>query len=260
MNKTKILSISKKISSSNLSEVTPNSVNAYVCRNQALPMFDILSAEEIAMISFITPMVKTTQDLDSLYNEIKLRMFSFILIEIRDPSPIQDCNRCGGDGYSECSSCDGDKELECDECRGSGEDDDGETCDWCYGDGNVDCSNCGGDGSVTCPRCRGTGEMIIGSKYEVDVREYLSWDTEIFNVLETKDEITKLNNDLVEKIDSMKTFVMSTVYNDLINEIEISSDETDLKGDVFFMEINKNVSLYKSKESNHIGDKNLIGI
>lgn len=102
--------------------------------------------------------------------------------------------------------------------------------------------------------------MVIGEKYEVDVIEYLSWDTEIFNVLETKDEITKLNNDLVEKIDSMKTFVMSTVYNDLINEFEISSDETDSQGDVFFMEINKNVSLYKSKQSNHIGDKNLIGI
>lgn len=98
MNKIKVLSISKKISSSNLSEVTPNSVNTYVCRNQVLPMFDILSADEIAMISFITPMVKTTQDLDSLYDEIKLRLFSFILIEIGDPSPNTDCSSCDGTG------------------------------------------------------------------------------------------------------------------------------------------------------------------
>jgi hypothetical protein len=258
MNKIKVLSISKKISSSNLSEVTPNSVNAYVCRNQALPMFDILSAEEIAMISFITPMVKTNKDLDSLYDEIKLRMFSFINCEIRDVSPTQDCNRCNSYGYIECSSCDGDKEIECDECRGSGEDDDGETCDWCQGDGNVDCSNCSGDGSVTCPRCVGSGEMIIGSKYEVDVREYLSWDTEIFNILETKDDITKLNPDLVDNIDNMKTFVMNILYNELVNPF--SSDEDDSNGDVYFIEINKNVSLYKLKQGNHIGDKNLIGI
>lgn len=261
MNKTKVLSISKKISSSKLAELTPktpSNVYTFVCRNKSIPMFDIFSAEEIAMISFITPIVESTQDLDSLYDEINSRMFSFLTCEIKDTSPTQDCFRCYSNGYIECPTCDGDQEVECDECRGSGEDDDGETCDWCQGDGNVDCSNCSGDGSVTCPRCIGTGEMVIGSKCEVDVSQYLSWDSEIFNILENKDDVTKISDDLVDKISDSKTLIMNVVYNDLVNSF--SSDEEDSNGDVYFIEINKDTSLYKLNQSNYISDRNLIGI
>ncbi len=119
-------------------------------------------------------------------------------------SGMVECNSCDGSGSQECSQCDGEGDVTCDECDGDGEipsDDEEEEdyvkCDECNGKGTTSCWNCAGDGTVDCGDCEGYGRDYCDTcngngEVETDdlvynIYEICSWDKELYNILELKE-------------------------------------------------------------------------
>lgn len=255
MDKSKVISISKRLSTSNLSSSSPNEVYLFLSKNKVIPFFEILSAEDIALITFMIPMVNSTKDLESLYENIKSKMFSFTICKILDTEPSITCNYCGGEGVIDCNTCDGRSEADCDYCGGTGEQDDGEPCDECQGDGEIACSDCDQTGQVTCDYCDGSGEFVDENNYEVSVTEFLSWDENIFNKLEIIEDMVKIDDILFEEIEvSPKTFSMYNEYKS--SDVFYSKAEND---DVYFITLNKDLGLTK-RFRDKIVDSNLDSI
>lgn len=254
MDRSKILNFSKKLGSGILSGATPKTVYGTITKNKMIPLFETLTAEDIALISFIVPMVNTTKNLESLYNTLPSKMFSFTICIISDTEVYNTCSYCGGSGSDTCRECDGSGDSECDYCEGGGEDEEGETCDYCLGDGTIDCT-CEGSGREDCSKCGGSGDILVEDERQVNVDKWLSWDEEIYNLLELTDDMSEINSDLLEKIEtSNKSLLMLTTYE--YTDIFVSDV---IKDDVYFIELNKELSLQKFGRDS-ITDSNLEGI
>lgn len=256
MDKTKLISLSKRLGSSSSSNDTPYRAYIYLSENKVIPVFDILNAEEIALLCFMIPMVSSSNNLNILYDEVLSKMFSFTICEITDTEPFNECSRCTGEGSIECRTCDGYTEVDCDYCGGSGEGDDGEPCDECQGGGQVGCSDCGQSGRDDCDKCDGSGEILDEDNYEVVVTKYLSWDENIFNSLEMIDDMSEISVDLSEIIEgSSKTFVMNKNFE--TSDVFYGNAEN---GDTYFISLNKEIYLTKMANSKQITDSNLDSI
>lgn len=168
--------------------------------------FKDLTGKEIVFLCFMASAISKGLDLSKLgdlFENLERNIFTFSISEVIDDSPMETCSSCGGDGEVGCRYCDSTGEVECEECGGSGkvEDDEGNdiNCDNCDGDGQLNCDECN-KGYIQCDDCDGNGEVEKEGYISLNVREYVSYDSDIFNDLEILEDDTKIEYDLVGKI------------------------------------------------------------
>lgn len=139
----------------------------------------------------------------------------------------ENCDSCGGDGYTECTNCSGSGKEECPQCSGEGEERcfecggkgkvDGETCPECGGereiecgecggDKEIDCKECGGDGRITCEDCDGNGEVESDTLTDYETHIFVSWNKNLKDLSEirvgTEDPITDREYNRLTSVDT----------------------------------------------------------
>jgi len=217
---------------------------------------DMASAEDIVYFSFMASAVSLglkPEELGNLYENLKANVFTFSIGEIFEIEPYVNCDECYGDGDIPCDECDGTGDVRCDDCGGEGEDYEGYTCQKCDGDGDMECTECGGRGRVRCETCDGIGEVMSENEVEIGIDEFVSYDSEIFNVLELKEDKYKLNSDFVSKISNSE---LTFTYNAESRNVEIFDDSGD-RGDFYLGGFNSTPKFYKIG-NNNIDDNGLI--
>ena len=181
------------------------------------PIRNLLTGKQIIILSFLINGLNRTEDISSLYEQIMGNMFVFSIVEVEDETPEDGCQSCGGDGKLRCNNCNGNGEVDCEDCDGDGEiyssdEDGGGPCDTCQGGGRVECEQCGSEGEETCQECDGSGSI---SKYDyVTITQdyYVSYDTKIYSLLETKDEESDMGYEIDHKITkSSRTFIFDSL-------------------------------------------------
>ena len=171
MDKQKLFSITKRLSSEKLKSLTPT--NIYLTLMTEFPyneMVKSLSPDSIVLISFLIKYYskdKTLEDVSKVIDNIQFNLFGFTLFEILSDEVEEDCDNCGGSGQESCYDCGGDGREDCNDCGGDGEDDEGNTCYTCDGDGYDECGYCDGSGETNCDNCDGTGYQTNTDESEI---------------------------------------------------------------------------------------------
>jgi hypothetical protein len=167
----------------------------------------IFKDKDLILLFFVTYLLQDRNVTPDIISKIKNNLFVFTLFEFGDDINHISCEHCGGDGQvsctecyggaTTCSECDGEGDVTCSECDGDGKDLDGESCDECGGSGQVSCDNCGANGDVSCDNCGGTsqedcwecdgsGEIRVDDRIPFTISVYVSYDTNLKNILEQK--------------------------------------------------------------------------
>lgn len=221
--------------------------------------FSNLSGEEITILCFMSSAVSMgskPDELYQLYQNLKTNIFTFSIGEVIDDEPLEECDQCNGTGEVSCEYCDGTGRITCDDCDGEGvvENDEGEleTCYACGGDGDFDCNRCR-SGFVDCDNCHGYGEVAGQHHVSVDIREFVSYDSDIFHKLEIMEEETELDNYFLNEVfDSELTFEYN--YKSIITDILPTGTQKD---DLYFLRleshpvINRN---YRGELKSNVGN------
>lgn len=188
--------------------------------------------------------------------KIEDSLFSFSIITIDTLDPEIECEHCGGDGWVSCdncggrggvtcSHCGGDGEITCSECGGDGQLDDETECHNCDGSGYERCEYCDGDGDVQCDECVYSGRMkcpeciegyIEGvGRYEIIQNEYISYDTELRDALERKEQFDVISEELSNLIyNSKRTFILN-VYSGINDEDLLDGSIRDFEEGVSYL-------------------------
>lgn len=203
--------------------------------------FNNLTGEEIIFFTFMASAVSyglPLKELDNLFEQIKKNIFIFSLAYVDDINPSESCPDCGGDGEVNCDWCGGSNEIECEDCGGDGEteDDEGDftKCDVCDGSGSLDCNECN-QGYVACDTCSGNGEVEKYGYIELFVEEYVSFDMNIFNFLEIKEDESEIDTDkFLEMVKDTSTYIYS-MYEVETNNFPKNVEENDR----FFLNLEK---------------------
>jgi len=99
MEKSRLISLSKKFSRSIPKLQEPGSVYSELINTKVYDDFlSILKGEDIALLCFLIPLAKTTEDLSPIYDKILTNLFTFTLIQIDVVEPEIVCPSCNGDG------------------------------------------------------------------------------------------------------------------------------------------------------------------
>ena len=216
MDSNKLISLSKKLSPMLKGKPLSTICGLIMSETHYLPVKQVLSGEEILILTFLIKGQNQTNDADLLYKHITNNLYVFSLLEVTGDEVEDECNRCNGDGRTDCYSCDGSGEEDCSNCGGSGEDDE-EPCDYCQGDGQITCDNCSGDGIESCDYCDGSGYVVIEDYLPFRQGYFASLDSKLYPTLEVMSEEEEVPDNLLERVyDSKNTF--------LFNETEGSSD------------------------------------
>lgn len=215
-------------------------------------LFDSLLPKDIAILCLMVGNMNENTNMKSLYDEIISNLFVFSIVEIEDDDALTDCSYCGTSGEIECDTCGGQGEHECQFCNGDGEDGKVSGCRDCSGDGTVTCDDCM-NGYVTCDNCDGTGEESLYGYKVATQYYYVSYDSKLFNYLETKETILdNIPNEIMDKIMSnKKTF---SCFNETGNTDEFDDNEV---GDYVFVGLDKeDVDFFKTR--NLLNPKNIV--
>ena len=206
------------------------------------PLKQMLTGEEIIILTFLTNGLNRTQEVNRLYEQIVSNLFVFSIIHVEDVDPYENCSSCGSDGLEYCSECNRRGEVDCEDCDGTGEYEDGEICDSCRGDGIVKCRDCGGDGDKTCQECDGTGEVSIDNQITITQNYYVSYDPNIYSALEIMEKESEIGSEFDTKIyRSSRTLILSSITG----EAEID-DNRFSNGDRIFGDLEKDyLDFYK---------------
>ena len=220
MEPNKLLLLAKKLHPS-LRTKTPSVICQLILNDAHYePIRNLLTGKQIIILSFLINGLNRTEDIDSLYKQIVGNMFVFSTVEVEDEDPEDGCQSCGGDGNYRCDECNGNGEVECEDCDGDGviysSDEDGEgTCDTCQGGGRVECEQCDGEGSERCQECDGSGSVSKYGYVTITQDYYVSYDTKIYSLLETKDEESDMESEIDHKITkSSRTFIFDFTDGD----------------------------------------------
>lgn len=220
MEPNKLLLLAKKLYPS-LRTKTPSVIFRLILNDTHYePIRNLLTGKQIIILSFLINGLNRTEDISSLYEQIIGNMFVFSTVEVEDGDPEDGCQSCGGDGNYRCDECNGNGEVECEECDGDGEiyssdEDGGGTCDTCQGGGRVECNQCYGEGSETCHDCDGSGSISKYGYVTITQDYYVSYDTKIYSLLETKDVEDFMGSEIDHKITkSSRTFIFDFTDGD----------------------------------------------
>lgn len=230
MDKQKLFSISRRLSSESLKLQTPT--NIYITLMTEFPYKEImtsLSPESIIIISFLIKYYskeKTLEDASKFIDTINSNLFGFAICEILSDEVEEECGNCYGSGEVDCTNCYGNGHEDCTDCDGSGEDSDGDTCDRCSGDGNIECDYCGGGGQETCDDCSGSGYITNDDESELYQYYYISYNSKIKDFISVLDEFDKIKHKTYHKIlDDSQTIQIrrnsSTSSKDWFNDVEV---------------------------------------
>ena len=245
MEPNKLLLLSKKLHPS-LRTKTPSVIFQLILNDAHYePIRNLLTGKQIIVLSFLINGLNRTEDISGLYEQIIGNMFVFSTVEVEDGDPEEGCPSCGGDGKFRCDNCNGNGEVECDDCDGEGEiyssdEDGGGPCDTCQGGGRVDCNQCDGEGDETCQECDGSGNISKYGYVTITQDYYVSYDTKIYSLLETKEDEIDMDSEIDHKITkSSKTFIFDSTDGDTDNLPSEASNGDRLfvgldKGDVEF--------------------------
>jgi len=205
-------------------------------------------SDDLLIVGMLLKAKSLGKNISNEYDLIMNNFFSFSTIEILEIEPDIECERCSGESELDCSECNGRGYLDCYECDGSGEDTcnicwgDGSTeededgdpidCDECYGSGNVTCSECGGEGTENCSECGGTGKYdcpdcehgYVAAEEKIEIAQFyfLSYDPKIKNLLETKDKLSPISDDLLDVIYKSETTFLVESEDGKIDFIEFN--------------------------------------
>ena len=220
MEPNKLLLLAKKLYPS-LRTKTPSVICQLILKDTHYePIRNLLTGKQIVVLSFLINGLNRTEDISSLYEQIIGNMFVFSTVEVEDEDPEDGCQSCGGDGNYRCDECNGNGEVECEECDGDGEiyssdEDGGGACDTCQGGGRVECNQCYGEGSETCHNCDGSGSISKYGYVTITQDYYVSYDTKIYSLLETKDVEDFMESEIDHKITkSSRTFIFDSLDGD----------------------------------------------
>lgn len=264
MEKSRLISLSKKFSRTNPKLQDPKSVYSELVGTKEYEVFlSRLKGEDIALLCFLIPFAKITEDLGPIYDKIFVNLFTFSLIQIDEIEPEIYCPSCDSKGYIECAECDGDGEEGCYECGGNGEnyasdEDGGGACNTCKGSGNIKCSGCDGIGDNPCQTCDGNGYINDEDSVSILISSYISYDESIYLTFETRESDGEYETPMSENmydtiIKNNKTFLMS---DDMKNVSDIFNIYKINVNDVYFGALNKELSLslspYKKLEDNNL--------
>ena len=123
MEKSRLISLSKKFSRTNPKLQDPKSVYSELVGTKEYEVFlSRLKGEDIALLCFLIPFAKITEDLGPIYDKIFVSLFTFSLIQIDEIEPEIDCPSCDSEGYVVCAECDGDGENYASDEDGGGAD------------------------------------------------------------------------------------------------------------------------------------------
>jgi hypothetical protein len=263
MEKSKLLSITKRIYEPSYKSLSPNECYDFFKQDTVFKVFrERMEAEDIIMISFLLPFAENS-DLSSLYDNIKYNMFVYSYFEIIDievytecescyGSGNEDCTECGGGGNVECYECGGRGNTDCEYCDGTGEQEDGESCSECYGSGNedctecggggeVECNECGGNGSFSCSGCEGTGEVEESDMNEIYQYYFVCYNQKIKDILLQKEEYQLLSDDTERILRNNKKTLLFKVAKE---KVSISWEYGGL-GDFLFVAVEDSPTFYK---------------
>ena len=220
MEPNKLLLLSKKLHPS-LRTKTPSVIFQLILNDAHYePIRNLLTGKQIIVLSFLINGLNRTEDISSLYEQIIGNMFVFSTVEVNDDTPEDGCQSCGGKGKSHCKDCNGKGEVNCEDCDGDGEiyssdEDGGGPCDTCQGGGRVECEQCNGDQEETCNDCDGSGWVYKYGYVTITQDYYVSYDTKIYSLLETKDEESDMESEIDHKITkSSRTFIFDFTDGD----------------------------------------------
>jgi len=185
----------------------PNFFYAYSTKDEFIKtFFSKLSGKEIVYFCFMSSAISNGMERENLYklyiNLVK-NVFVFSILEVTSSESLQPCSYCGGHGEVSCGNCDGSGEIDCEECS---------------------------NGYVTCDNCDGYGEESMPGYVDITVSEFASYDTEIFNILEVKDENTKITDALVNMIYKSDLTFQTDVYHRQTDDLESEVES----GDYYF--------------------------
>ena len=256
MEPNRLLLLSKKLHPS-LRTKTPSVICQLILKDPHYePIRNLLTGKQIIILSFLINGLNRTEDVSSLYEQIIGNMFVFSTVEVEDENPEEGCSSCGGDGSLRCDECNGHGEVECEECGGDGEiyssyEDGGGSCDTCQGGGRVECDQCFGEGHDECYECDGSGYQSKYGYVTITQDYYVSYDTKIYSLLETKDEESDMESEIDHKITkSSKTFIFDSTSGDTDNLPSEASN-----GDRIFVGLDKG-DVEFGKGSNKLIDYN----
>lgn len=220
MEPNKLLLLAKKLHPS-LRTKTPSVICQLILNDPHYePIRNLLTGKQIIILSFLINGLNRTEDIDSLYEQIIGNMFVFSTVEVEDGDPEVGCPSCGGDGNSRCDDCNANGEVECEDCDGEGEiyssdQDGGGSCNTCQGGGRVECEQCDGEGIKSCQECDGSGSISKYGYVTITQDYYVSYDTKIYSLLETKDVESDMESEIDHKITkSSRTFIFDFTDGD----------------------------------------------
>ena len=183
--------------------------------------FNHLSGNDLVYFCFMSSAISLgmkPQELYEFYLNLQNNIFTFAIVEVTNDESTETCYDCGGDGEVYCGNCEGTALVNCPSCDGEGEIDD-IPCDECDGEGSIRCDECS-SGYVNCDTCYGTGETTKDGYVDITVSEFISYDSEIFNILEIKDDEVEITDDFVNKIYKSELTFMSETYATNTNSLE----------------------------------------
>ena len=210
------------------------------------PINRLLSAKEMIVLSLLINGLNRNENITQLYEQILGNMFIFSTAEVEDENPEEGCTFCAGDGQITCRECNGSGNVDCEECDGEGQiydsdEDGGGTCQVCDGGGEMTCDECEGTGYEICFNCEGSGSVVMDGFMNVTQDFYVSYDSKIYSLLETKHEGDEMKPELDHIISkSSRTFVFNS-HNGETNKMseEVSNGDRIFvgleKGDIQFI-------------------------
>jgi hypothetical protein len=235
MDSNKLISLSKKLSSMLKGKPLSTICGLIMSETHYQPVKEVLSGEEILILTFLIKGQNQTNDTNLLYKHITNNLFVFSFIEVTGDEAEDECGRCNGDGRDDCYTCDGGGKEDCEECDGTGDDEEGGPCDYCHGGGYVTCDNCNGGGQETCSYCDGSGYVVKEDYLPFRQDFYASLDPKLYATLEIMDEEDEVPDNLNERvINSKYTFLFN--YYDGDTDMLPSGFETD---DTMFVGVTK---------------------
>ena len=242
MEKSKLLSLIKKIYKPNFSNLSPTDVYTYFVTQFPYKEFASgMKPEDIIMASYLLPMVDTPEVLDKQYDFIKSSLFGFTLIEVDSDYADVNCDYCNGDGYNMCDSCDGDGKIDCVDCGGDGEDGEGESCRTCDGEGKESCNDCDDDGTIACDYCDGSGSIDDYDKSEVSQWFFVSYDKTLLDQFLLLDEWARVKNEIMISKKSISLLRKQEIIDDPSEDID--------SGEVYFYEVTEELSFTKTSDN-----------
>lgn len=201
------------------------------------PVRNLLNGNELVDICFFIyniKNVKNPSEYGQIYQKIKGNMFSFSTCTLGDYSEVT-CMNCNGDAYENCRTCDGSGEVWDDVM-----------------DFYEDCPDCS-EGLISCEDCDGNGEITDESNYQADQNFYISIDPSLYNLLETKEELDEVSEDLIHNFDTNKTILIRKDFN-----AKIENQSFMETGNTYFLGLSKENNFEYKKSIKSIDDLSIV--